>query len=363
MQDESYIQIALELAKKGKGRVSPKPLAGALVVKNNKIISAAYRSCPDEVSTELTAINICKDNAEGSTLYTNIEPCALIKDKSGCIDSIIQSKIKKIVLGSVLSDPQLESSPIKKFKKAGIEVSEGILKKECKEINKFYYKYDKTSLPFVSLKMAVTIDGKIADDSGNSKWITSVESRSLVHELRNEFDAVLVGCNTARVDKPQLTVRLVEGRNPKRIVLDSCLDIKCYSNLIKNNSDKNLIVVTYLGNKKKQIELKKLNDNNVEVIFCKKDKSGKVDLTDMLKKLGERNIVSLLVEGGGELFSSFIKKKLEDEILLFMGPKILGNGIPLCKNLGIKGLSKAFSYGIKDIEKVGEDAFIRFVRR
>lgn len=361
MQDASYILVALELAKKGKGYVSPKPLTGALVVKNNKIVSAAYRSLAKDESAELTAVKICKDNVEGGTLYTNIEPCSLTDNSEECIDAIVNSKIKRVVIGALINEQ--ENSVIKKFKKSGIEVTSGLLEKECNEINKFFIKHNTTGLPYVTLKMAVTVDGKIADSTGNSKWITSVESRSLVHELRSEYDAVLVGCDTVKKDKPQLTVRLVEGRNPKRIILDSNLDLKCSSDLIKKNDDGNLMIVTATRNKDQTKKLKKLYDNNVNVLFCKEDREGKIDLLTLMKKLGKLNINSLLVEGGGKLFTSFLKKKLEDEIMIFIGPKILGEGISLCNELGINGLSKAYKYTIKDLDKVGEDVLLKMIRR
>lgn len=363
MLDESYIQIALELAKKGKGNVSPKPLVGVILVKNNKIIGAAYRNSSAEESTSLTAIKNSKEPIEDSVLYSNLEPCIYCENDLHVIDTLIKSKIKKVVLGSVNPHPKFGGESVKKLKKAGIEVKMGVLEKECCEVNKFYFKHSVSELPYVTLKMAVTIDGKISDLSGNSKWITSVESRSLVHELRSEYDAVLVGIKTAKIDNPKLTVRLVEGRNPKRIILDSGLDIDIDSSLVRRNNDKNLIVVTSKKNKSKEQKLERLYSRNVEVIFVSEDKAGRLNLAKVLKKLGKRNINSLLVEGGGKVFSAFLKEKLEDEVLIFIGPKILGDGISLTNNLGIKSLPKALKYSIKDIDKVGEDALLKLVRR
>ncbi len=238
-----------------------------------------------------------------------------------------------------------------------------MLEKECAELNKFYFKFCVSAIPFVTLKMAETIDGKIADQDYNSKWITSVESRSLVHELRSEYDAVLVGIKTVMIDNPKLTVRLVEGRNPKRVILDSKLEINPQLKLVKNNSDNNLIIITSKENRSKKRKLEKLYENGVEVIFVSEKKEGKINLSSALQKLGERNIISLLVEGGGKIFSGFLKEKLDDEVMIFIGPKILGNGIPLTDNLGIKSLPKALNYTIKDLEKVGEDALLKLVKR
>ena len=363
MLDESYIQITLELAKKGKGIVSPRPLVGAILVKNNKIISAAYRSSPHEESTVIIAIKNSKESIEDSVLYTNIEPCTQCENDLAGIDLLLQSKIKKVVIGCVNPHPSFGSAAIKKLKKAGVEVKIGVLEKECAELNKFYFKFCISSIPFVTLKMAETIDGKIADQNNNSKWITSVESRSMVHELRSEYDAVLVGIKTVMIDNPKLTVRLVEGRNPKRIILDSKLDIDPQLRLVKNNADKNLIVITSKKNKSKKRKLEKLYEKGVDVLFVSEKKEGRINLSSALQKLGERNIVSILVEGGGKIFSAFLKEKLDDEVMIFIGPKILGNGISLTYNLGIKSLPKALNYTIKDLEKIGEDALLRLVRR
>lgn len=363
MLDESYIQIAIELAKKGKGKVSPKPLVGALLVKNDKIIGAAYRNSPTEENTELIALKNSKENVEDAVLYTNLEPCIFEAVDNDCIDLLIKSKIKRIVIGTVNPHPQFGGMAIKKIKKAGIETKVGILEKECFELNKFYFKFCTTSLPYVTLKMASSLDGKIADPDGNSKWITSVESRSFAHELRSEYDAVMVGFNTVKIDQPRLTVRLVEGRNPKRIILDANFQLKPNYDLVKNNFDKNLIVITSKKNKVKKKKLNKFSELGVNIIFAEEKKNRKLDLTDILKKLSDRNINSLLVEGGGRVFSDFIKNKIEDELLIFIGPKFLGNGIPLTNGLGIKNLQKAYKYSIRDIDKIGEDALLRLVRR
>ena len=370
MNDESYIQIALELAKKGKGNVSPQALVGALVVKNNKIIGAAYRSSSIDEGPEIGAIKNSKEPVENSTLYTNLEPCIFNDNDSentplqeNCVDFIIESKIKRVIIGSANPHPEFGGKAIKKFNKAGIDVKIGVYEKECFEVNKFYFNYCASKRPYVTLKMAATLDGKIADVKGNSKWITSVESRSLVHELRSEYDAVLVGIKTVQADNPNLTVRLVEGRNPYRIVLDRNLELSTNSNLVKNNYDKKLIVLTSKKNKSKEKKLKKLYDKDVEVIFVNEKKNGGIDLSAALKKLGNRNIISLLVEGGGKLFTGFVKEKLENEILIFIGPKILGGGISLANGLSLKSIGKAFNYTLKDLDKIGEDALLRLVRR
>lgn len=363
MLDESYIQIAIELAKKGKGKVSPRPLCGTLLVKNDKIIGAAYRNSPSDQSPEITAIQGSRESTSGAVLYTNLEPCTFSEKEFDCIDIIIESGISKIVIGSVNPNKNLGGTSVRKLKKSGIEVITGILEKECIELNKFFFKHTVSSHPYVTLKMAATVDGKIADKSGNSKWITSVETRSMCHELRSEYDAVLVGYNTVKIDNPHLTVSLVEGRNPGRIILDTDLKISPKSDLVQKNYDRNLMIVTSGKNKTKNKKLTRLAVHGVEVLFVREKKNNYLDLSDILKKLGDRNITSILVEGGRKVFTSFINEKLEDEVLIFMGPKILGDGSSLTGNLGIKGLPKALTYYFKDIDKVGEDVLLRLERR
>lgn len=362
MLDESYIQITLELAKKGKGNVSPFPLIGSIVVKNDKIIGAGYLCSADSESPEITAIKNAKENVEGASLYCNLEPCGLIEMNQNCIDFIIQSKVKKIILGMAHPHPVLGGSAIKKFKRAGIEVVTNVLESECRDLNKFYIKYILTKLPFVSLKMATTIDGKIADSSGDSKWISSVESRSFVHSLRSEFDAVLVGYNTVKIDNPELTVRLVEGRNPKRIILDSDLKIDTSFKVLKNNIDHNLIILTSGESKAKKKKLERLDGYGAEIIFVERKKNGTLNLKKALSELASKNISSILVEGGAKVFSSFIKEKLFDEALLFLSPKLLGKGLSCVENLSINKISKAVKLRIKSMDSMGDDAFIRMVR-
>lgn len=363
MLDESYIQIAIELAKKGKGKVSPKPLVGALLVKNDKIISAAYRSSPEEESTEIIALNGAKENPEGAVLYTNLEPCCFSENEKNFTDILIGSKLKKIIIGSTNPHPEYGGSTIKKLRKAGVEIKTGVYEKECSELNKFYFKHVTQTFPYVTMVMASTLDGKIADKDGNSKWITSVESRSFVHELRTEYDAVLVGYNTVEMDNPHLTVRLVEGRNPKRIILDKELKLGARDNLVKRNYDKNLVVLTSKKNKTKKKKIEKLTEAGVEIIYVNEEKSGRLDLSHALKKIGERNVTSLLVEGGRRIFTGFLNNKLEDELIVFLGPKLLGNGIQLSDGMQIKNLRKAMKFGIKDFDKIGEDVCLKLVRR
>ncbi len=244
MTDESYIQLTIEIAKKGEGSVSPNPLVGCVITKNNRIIGAGYHEKYGEAHAEINAINSCAESLEGSTLYVNLEPCSHFGKTPPCVDRIIKEKIKRVVIGTLDINPLVSGNGVKALKKAGIEVKVGILEKECIELNKFFFKYITEKLPYVTLKAAQTLDGMIADKNNYSEWISSSESRKYVHWLRSRYDAVLIGSETARKDNPKLTVRMVEGRNPFRVVLDSNLKLKSKSKSFKNNSDNKTIVVT-----------------------------------------------------------------------------------------------------------------------
>jgi diaminohydroxyphosphoribosylaminopyrimidine deaminase/5-amino-6-(5-phosphoribosylamino)uracil reductase len=362
LSDESYIQLALEIAKKGMGNVSPNPLVGCVIVKNGRIVGAGYHEKYGYSHAEVNAINSANESIEGSTLYVNLEPCSHTGKTPPCTDKIIESKIKRVVIGTLDMNPLVSGSGIKKLKKAGIDVKVGVLEKECINLNKFFFKYILKKIPYVTLKFAQTLDAHIADHNGGSKWITSVDSRRYVHSLRSKYDAVLIGAGTALKDNPSLTVRLVDGRNPKRIVVDSKLSLDTGLNLFKKNTDKGLIVLTSDKNRQKQRKLKNLADLSIKVIFVKEEAAGRLDLKHALKELGKLNIASLLVEGGSKIFTSFIKENLFDEILMFMSPKILGCGVPSVSNLGIKSLRQAVKIKVESVKLTGDDVLIELIK-
>jgi diaminohydroxyphosphoribosylaminopyrimidine deaminase/5-amino-6-(5-phosphoribosylamino)uracil reductase len=327
LTDESYIQVAMEIAKKGTGNVSPNPLVGCLIVKNEKIIGAGYHQKCGENHAEINAIESATENLEGSTLYINLEPCSHYGKTPPCVDKIIEKKIKRVVIGTLDMNPLVSGKGIKKLKGAGIDVKVGILEKECVNLNKFFFKFITKKNPFVTLKIAQTIDGKIADTHLDSKWITSIPSRRKVHSLRSQYDAVLIGAGTVKTDNPILTVRLTEGRNPKRVILDTNLSLNLDRKIFKTNGDKNLIVITSEMSSIKYKKINKLLSMGVDIAFAGQGDDGKLDLKQALKELAQRNITSVLVEGGNKIFTSFIKNNLFDEILLFLSPKILGKGL------------------------------------
>ncbi len=355
MTDESYIKLTLEIAKKGIGFVSPNPLVGAVLVKEGKIIGAGYHQKYGEAHAEINAINSASENVEGATLFVNLEPCSHFGKTPPCVDALLENKIKKVVIGTLDMNPIVCGNGIQKLKDNGVEVKVGILENECVELNKFFFKNVTKKTPYVTLKSAITIDGKIADDSFQSKWITSTASRKQVHKFRNEYDAVLIGANTVNKDDPQLTVRLVEGRNPKRIVLDpnlkSCIDRKIF------HSEKNVLLVTSLE-KKNSPKAKAFLELGVKLLFARTDDKKQFRLKTVLKQIGKENITSVLVEGGAKIYNSFVKENLFDEMQIFMAPKLLGSGIQFLSDFGIKEVSKARKLYIHAFEKYDDDLLL-----
>jgi len=353
--DESYIKLTLEIAKKGIGSVSPNPLVGAVLVKDGKIIGAGYHQKYGEAHAEVNAINSASESVEGATLFVNLEPCSHFGKTPPCVDALLESKIDKVVIGTLDMNPLVCGSGIQKLKENGIEVKVGILENECIELNKFFFKNVTKKTPYVTLKAAITIDGKIADGSYQSKWISSIASRKQVHKLRAEYDSVLIGANTVNKDDPQLSVRLVEGRNPKRIILDpqlkSCIERKIF------HSEKNVLLITSVE-KKDTVKVKTLKNLGVNFLFVKTDEMKQFHLKTVLKKMSDQNIASILVEGGAKVYNAFIKENLFDEMQIFIAPKLLGNGIQFLSDFGIKEMSKARKLIIHSFEKYDEDLLL-----
>jgi diaminohydroxyphosphoribosylaminopyrimidine deaminase/5-amino-6-(5-phosphoribosylamino)uracil reductase len=362
LTDESYIKLAIEIAKKGEGKVSPNPLVGCIVVKNDRILGAGFHEKFGGKHAEVNAIEKAGSNVEGAILYTNLEPCSHFGKTPPCVDLIISCKIKKVVIGTLDMNPKISGKGVKKLKAAGIEVKVGVLENECISLNKFFFKYITKKLPYITLKTAQTIDGKIADKAGESSWISSVPSRKYVHSLRAKYDAVLVGAGTVEKDDPKLTVRLAEGRNPKRIILDPDLGLKLNHKIFLRNSDKNLIVITSKKSVGKKRRINKLNSLGVTILFAKEEREDRINLKSALRELQKIGIASVLVEGGSQVFTSFIKENLFDDLLTFISPKILGCGIPVVGNLGIKQLQKSLKIKINNVEKIGDDVLVEFYK-
>lgn len=324
-QDEDYMAMALDLARLG--RTSPNPAVGAVLVKDGKILATGFHQKAGQPHAEIEALKKLGSTleAQGATLYVTLEPCCHQGRTPPCTDAILQSGIREVVVGMRDPDRKVAGKGIHILREHGIEVREGIMQQECELLNEAYVKHRKKGVPFVILKLASTLDGRLTTAKGQSPWISSPESREQVHQIRNRVDAILVGIETVRKDNPQLTTRLKDqtGHDPIRVILDSQLRMPLKAKVLHlKKSSAPTWVATTVSEKHRKVRW--LRQKGVELLFCRKEAKGRVDLKDLLKQLGKRDVVQLLVEGGGTVAESFLKQKLVDRFTLFFAPSLMG---------------------------------------
>jgi diaminohydroxyphosphoribosylaminopyrimidine deaminase/5-amino-6-(5-phosphoribosylamino)uracil reductase len=361
--DERWMKRALRLAEKGRGRTSPNPMVGAVVVKEGVAVGEGYHAKVGEAHAEIVALREAKEEARGATLYLNLEPCAHFGKTPPCAPEVIEAGVKRVVIGMEDPNPLVKGKGIEILRKAGLEVELGILEKECQRFNEVFCKYILKKEPFVILKVAATLDGKIATRNGDSKWISGEAARRIVHKLRNQVDGVLVGIGTVLKDDPLLTARVRGGRDPYRIVLDSRLKTPEKAKVIGTSPSKAIIAATALAPKDK---VERFEERGVQ-IFIFDSKEGRVDLKSCLSRLGEIGVMSLLVEGGSQVNGSFLDEGLIDKVLLFFSPKLMGDhqAPGIFGGKGISNLQEAIALKEMKTKKVGEDILIEgyFERR
>ena len=312
---EKLMKKCLVLAKQGEGKVSPNPLVGAIIFDDDfNIISKGCHAKYGENHAERNAILNTNCNLKGKSLIVNLEPCSHYGKTPPCADLIIQRGIKKVIIGMIDPNPIVSGNGIKKLKQAGIEVLTGILEDECKILNEIFIKNQTQNLPFITIKTATTLDGKIATKTGNSKWITDEFSRNEVQKLRNKYDAILTSSSTVLIDNPSLTCRLKNGKNPIRIIIDTNLKTSPEANVYKNDGTKVIIITT--ENRK--------NHDNIKYIQCP-SKNSMIDLAQAVKLLYNEGIKSILVEAGAKLNNAFIQENIADKLIQFIAPKILSD--------------------------------------
>ena len=312
-QDNKYVKRCLELAAQGGRGVLPNPMVGCVIVSNGEIIAEGFHERYGETHAEVNAINSVSEIPDDSTLYVNLEPCSHTGKTPPCADLIIEKGIKNVVIGASDINPKVDGGGIKKLKEAGVSIKYGVLSDECLKLNKRFYINHGYKRPYVILKWAQTSDGFIAREDGTSKWISSEESRTLVHKWRSEEASIMVGTKTAKIDNPSLTVRHVEGINPIRIVLDRGLKLSDDLNLFDGE------VRTLVFNEKQDLE--KENTELIKVDF------GKGLIPELLSSLWQKGIASVFVEGGAKTLQSFIDSGFWDEISKFTGTLEFGSGI------------------------------------
>ncbi len=356
MDDEHWMRRALHLAKKGRGRTSPNPLVGAVLVKNGQIIGEGYHTKAGESHAEIVALRKAGDKAEGATLYLNLEPCTHYGKTPPCAPAVIEAGVSRVVVGMEDPNPKVTGKGVTSLMEAGVDVKMGILERECRKLNEAFCKYISHQIPFVILKVAATLDGKVATRNGESKWITGEVSRRFVHRIRDQVDGIIVGIRTVLKDDPMLTARIKGGKDPFRIVLDSRLRIPENSKVIEASPSKAIIATTEIAPQRK---IESLEKKGVRVLIFG-SKMGKVDLKPCLSKLGEMGMMSLLVEGGSQVSGSFLDEGLVDKILLFLSPKLIGDSLApgIFGGEGTHQLRDAFPITELKIRRMGEDILL-----
>lgn len=354
------MEKVLELAEKGRLTTSPNPMVGALIVKKGKIIASAYHARPGGLHAEAIALKRAGSKAKGAALYVNMEPCCHLGRTPPCAKAIIKSGIKKVFFSIIDPNPLNNGKGKKELEKNGIKVSVGLLNKEARKLNEVFIKYVTKKMPFVTIKAAESLDGKIATKTMDSKWITTDASRDYSHRLRSEMDAVLVGVNTIIRDDPVLISR--RNKSPIKIVLDSNLGVPVGANIFSKKSPAlNIVAILRKSLNDPRIfkKVEKFNKKGILVIACP-GKNNRIDLVWLLKELAELEISLLLVEGGGDTISGFLEQGLADKVLFFIAPKIIGGrgAVTSVEGKGADKVSQAIRLKDVKVEMVGEDILV-----
>ncbi len=351
--DARYMQLALELARSCKGQTSPNPTVGAVIVKNGRVVGTGSHLKAGEAHAEVHALRTAGQEARGSTAYVTLEPCSHTGKTPPCADALIQAGVKRVIVATPDPNPLVAGRGIKRLQEAGIEVETGLFETEARQLNEDFNKFIVTGIPFVTVKTAMTLDGKIATVTGHSRWVTGEEARREVHQLRHQHDAILVGVDTVIQDNPQLTTRLPQGgKNPIRIILDSRLRVPENTRVIVERESPTWIFTTDHAdpNKKSWLE-----QNGVQVISTGSEP--RVDLHRVMQQLGQDQITSVLVEGGAKVNQSFLRERLVDKIIAYIAPKLIGGeGAP--SPFGGEGISTMDEAVLLDgitVDQIGRD--------
>lgn len=337
MSDYHFMSMALNLAERGLGNVAPNPAVGCVIVKDNVVIGEGWTGI---THAEVAALKNAKNAVQNATMYVTLEPCCHYGITGPCTAEIIKSGIRRVVVAVIDPDERVSGKGIQKLREAGIEITYGIMQKEAEKLNIGFFFTKKLHRPFITCKVASTLDGKIATFTNESKWITSENTRNWVHELRAKYDAIMIGSNTLIHDNPLLTCRLpgLKGKSPIRLVIDSQTKLREEHNIAKTADKINTWIITN-NQVKKRIK-------NINYLVVNSNESGKVCLKDMVSKLVSKvGITRVLVEGGGVLITELLKHRLIDRLIICRSGKILGNeATPFIGNLGIQLINQCYTF-------------------
>ena len=354
--EEKYMKRAIELAKKGVGRVNPNPLVGAVIVKEGRIIGEGYHARYGELHAERHAFANLTEDASGAEMYVTLEPCCHYGKQPPCTQAIIEHGIRKVYVGSDDPNALVAGKGIRILREAGIEVQTQVLKKECDQLNPVFFHYITTKTPYVVMKYAMTLDGKIACHTGKSQWVTGEEARAHVQQTRNALMGIMVGVQTVINDNPSLTCRIPDGRNPIRIICDSTLRTPLDCQMVKTAGEVPTIIATVSPDEEK---ISLLEGKKVQVIRTKEN-NGKVDLVDLMKILGAMKIDSILLEGGGTLNQSALQSGIVQHVQAYIAPKFFGGstGYSPVTGVGVDTPQQAWHAENVEVSRWGEDILV-----
>jgi diaminohydroxyphosphoribosylaminopyrimidine deaminase / 5-amino-6-(5-phosphoribosylamino)uracil reductase len=363
MNEETLMQRCIEIARNGIGKVSPNPMVGCVIVRNGKIVGEGFHQQFGGPHAEIIALLRARKKAIGATLFVNLEPCAHFGKTPPCVDAIVQSGISTVVIASKDPNPLVGGKGIRRLQEAGIIVRVGLRRKEAELLNEKFFKFMNTGLPFVGIKLAQTLDGRIADIAGISKWITSETARKEVHRLRSEYDAVMVGANTVSKDDPELTVRFIKRRNPLRIVIDGHLSLPASRKIFNTNNAPTWVLTSDAAAKKNDRKVQRLVAQGVRVLSVSALRL--LSAESILKNLAAEGVSSVLLEGGASLIAPFVKHSFADSLHLFIAPKILGGGLDGIRFDKPLFLHQHMKLSITNVKNIGDDVLLeaRFIQK
>ena len=358
MTDQEYMLRAIQLAKKGEGWTNPNPMVGAVIVKDGRIIGEGYHKKCGELHAERNAIASLTESAEGATIYVTLEPCCHYGKTPPCTEAIIEQKIKKVVIGSRDPNPKVAGKGAQILRESGITVVQDFMREECDRLNPVFFHYITTKTPYVVMKYAMTLDGKIATKTGASKWITGESARQEVQHMRHRYMGIMAGIGTVLADDPMLNVRVEGWKSPVRIVCDSSLRIPLDSQIVRSAKEYRTIVA-YAGREENEEiteKIERLHAKGVDTVCCP-DGKGQIDLKKLMTYLGNEGIDSILLEGGGTLNDSALRAGIVKEVHCFIAPKLFGgkNSKTPVQGIGIGLPSEALKLKCTDICRIGED--------
>ena len=354
--DEVFMQRAVDLAMRAQGRTSPNPVVGAVVVRGRRVIGEGYHRQAGLPHAEIEALRKTQHPVRRTTVYVNLEPCSHHGRTPPCVDVLIEAGVKRVVVGMTDPNPRVRGRGIRRLRRAGIAVTTGVLKETCKRINEDFAVCIQTGKPFVTLKLAASLDGRIAAASGDARWISGVASRRVVHELRNYVDAIIVGAETVKADNPQLTCRIRGGRDPLRVILDGHLSVSPGAQVCTQQSKATtLIATTQRAASLRGVAFKK---NGVEVASFP-GRRGRISLSSVLESLATRGAKHVLIEGGGQVAATALQEGVVNKVVFFYGPVLLGgDGQAMLGPLGIVRVADGLKLRTMQLDQIGKDVMV-----